>query len=113
MLIRHRPLALLSLLSSLLTLGASGDDFCLARLALPALFAAADVLPLDDPNTDGLLPTASPAPRHPEGWGDPCRAGSCPPLACLSPAPPGPLPGVAPTPTSPFLSHAPPPPLRC
>jgi hypothetical protein len=31
---------------------ASGDDFCLPRLLLPFTPPAAEVLPLDDPNTD-------------------------------------------------------------
>jgi hypothetical protein len=49
----------LSLLSCLLTLAASGDDFCLLRLIFPATLAQAEPLPLDDPNADFLASTDS------------------------------------------------------
>jgi hypothetical protein len=45
------PLAL-SFFSCLLTLVASGDDFCLPRLLFPVTLAPAEPLPLDDANTD-------------------------------------------------------------
>jgi hypothetical protein len=43
---------LVRLIACLLTAIASGDDFCLARLALPLTSPGEHVLPLDDPNTD-------------------------------------------------------------
>jgi hypothetical protein len=42
----------LALLSCLLTVGASGDDFCLGRLVFTPALPAQGSLPLDDPNTD-------------------------------------------------------------
>ena len=53
MLSHSRRLCLLSLLSTLLTLSASGDDFYVVRIALP-LQVPSETLPLDDPNTDFL-----------------------------------------------------------
>jgi len=50
----RKLLCALSLLSCLLTLGASGDDFCLLRLAASLPVATSEPLPLDDPNTDFL-----------------------------------------------------------
>jgi hypothetical protein len=47
------------LLSCLLTLAASGDDFCFARVVLSAPRAASSTLPLDDPNTDFVKQTDS------------------------------------------------------
>jgi hypothetical protein len=55
---RQRPPStlVLKVFACLLAVFAGGDDFNLARAALPALFppAPSDVLPLDDPNTDGV-----------------------------------------------------------
>jgi hypothetical protein len=48
-----RHVCFLSLVATLLTLSASGDDFCLARFAFP-LEVPWEVLPLDDPNSDFL-----------------------------------------------------------
>jgi hypothetical protein len=80
----RRTFTLLPLLACLLTVAASGDDFCLARLALPTLFAGADVLPLDDPNTDALVPDG---PAAPLPWGADL-AGPCPGALGLVPAGP-------------------------
>jgi hypothetical protein len=54
----------------LLAVFAGGDDFNLARAALPALFppAPSDALPLDDPNTDGVEAAASEV--HPDAGQD-------------------------------------------
>jgi hypothetical protein len=46
------PWSVLPLLSCLLTVAASGDDFCFARLVLLPSSLTAGLLPLDDPNTD-------------------------------------------------------------
>ena len=43
---------LTALLGCLLVAAASGDDFCLPRLLFPFTPTGAEVLPLDDPNTD-------------------------------------------------------------
>jgi hypothetical protein len=87
----------LVLLSCLLTVAASGDDFCLVRLAFPAPLAGTPALPLDDPNTDFVAATDSSAgdlaakgarggpgasPRVPPGTG----AGPFAPPPLLSPA---------------------------
>src|SRR5262245_9435974 len=72
----QRPLSSLVLkaLVCLLALLAGGDDFNLARAALPALFppAPSEALPLDDPNTDGVeaAQSAVPAPAGQDGF---CR----------------------------------------
>src|SRR5207248_1258122 len=47
-----RPLSALCLASCLLTLAASGDDFCLPTLAFASPSSVTGLLPLDDPNTD-------------------------------------------------------------
>ena len=59
----------------LLALLASGDDFNLARAALPALFppAPSDALPLDDPNTDGVEAAVSEVPPDAGQDGSGCR----------------------------------------
>ncbi len=57
----------LCLLACLLTAAASGDDFCLLRLLCPATAAAADPLPLDDPNTDFLSAAKSGAGHRSDG----------------------------------------------
>jgi hypothetical protein len=49
----------LVLLCCLLTGAASGDDFCLPRLAFPSLSLGGERLPLDDPNEDFLEATDS------------------------------------------------------
>jgi hypothetical protein len=49
----------LVLLTFLLTAAASGDDFCLPRLAFPSLSLGGEGLPLDDPNSDFLEATDS------------------------------------------------------
>jgi hypothetical protein len=49
-----------ALLGCLLTVVASGDDFCLVRVVFPAACAGSLILPLDDPNTDFLEPADSP-----------------------------------------------------
>ena len=73
---QHRPLASLVLKAfvCLPAFFAGGDDFNFARVALPALFpsAANDVLPLDDPNTDGVESAQSAVP-NPAGQDDYCR----------------------------------------
>jgi hypothetical protein len=48
----RRHLCALSILSCLLTLAASGDDFCVIRLVFLGPPAAEELLPNDDPNTD-------------------------------------------------------------
>jgi hypothetical protein len=53
MLLHLRRLYFLTLLATLLTVSASGDDFYIVRIAFP-LEAPAQTLPLDDPNTDFL-----------------------------------------------------------
>jgi hypothetical protein len=63
----YRLFPVLSLLSSLLTFAASGDDFCLPRLILPLTSAAPGALPLDDPNTDFITPTDPAAARQAPG----------------------------------------------
>jgi hypothetical protein len=60
----RKALCLLSLLSCALTLGASGDDFSFARLALAPAADVSDPLPEDDPNTDFLASGASGAARR-------------------------------------------------
>jgi hypothetical protein len=59
----------------LLALLAGGDDFNLARAALPALFppAPSDALPLDDPNTDAVKSAASEVPPDAGQDGSGCR----------------------------------------
>jgi hypothetical protein len=51
----------LPLLCCLLTASASGDDFCLPRLIFGAAQPGSARLPLDDPNSDFLEPSAGPA----------------------------------------------------
>lgn len=75
----------LCLLACLLTAAASGDDFCLLRLLCPATAAAADPLPLDDPNTDFLSAAKSGAGHRSDGGaggdGSPADSGPAfPPL---------------------------------
>jgi hypothetical protein len=53
MLLHFRRLYFLTLLATLLTVSASGDDFYIVRIAFP-LESPAQTLPLDDPNTDFL-----------------------------------------------------------
>ncbi|HEX5270135.1 MAG TPA: hypothetical protein VFW33_06610 [Gemmataceae bacterium] len=53
----------LCLLSCLLTLAASGDDFCLPRVVFDVPAGADTRLPLDDPNTDFVVP-ATPITAH-------------------------------------------------
>jgi hypothetical protein len=55
----RKALCLLSVLACALTLGASGDDFSLLRLALVPAAEITDPLPGDDPNTDFLASAAS------------------------------------------------------
>src|SRR5262245_46750925 len=59
----------------LLALLAGGDDFNLARAALPALFppAPSDALPLDDPNTDGVQSARAAVPPDAGQHGSGCR----------------------------------------
>jgi hypothetical protein len=57
---RRRSLRATTLLCCLLTLGASGDDFCLVRLIVCFTPATSAPLPLDDPNTDFVEATDSP-----------------------------------------------------
>src|SRR5262245_19969443 len=72
----QRPPSILVLkaFACLLAFFAGGDDFSLARAALPALFptASSEALPLDDPNTDGVesARSAVPAPGGQDGF---CR----------------------------------------
>jgi hypothetical protein len=54
MLFSTRQIPVLSTCCCLLIMLASGDDFNLARVALPDTFASAEPSPLDDPNTDFL-----------------------------------------------------------
>jgi hypothetical protein len=49
---RLGPLRTSAVLVCLLTLAASGDDFCLVRAVFPAAPTRSSILPLDDPNTD-------------------------------------------------------------
>jgi len=59
---------MLSLLTCMLTLGASGDDFDVWRVALPSAFAASEaLLPLDDQNTD-LIESTDPTQSYPSRW---------------------------------------------
>src|SRR5262245_32833784 len=71
---RPRSTLVLKAFACLLAVFAGGDDFNLARAALPALFppAPSDALPLDDPNTDGVesAQAAVPAPAGQDGF---CR----------------------------------------
>jgi hypothetical protein len=98
------------LLCSLLTVGASGDDFCFLRLVFGPAAMRSHTLPLDDPNTD-FLEVADGAPA-----GVSCRHA---PIPCPLPSAVGPLTGAPPAPapypeqprTTPALR--PPAPLRC
>jgi hypothetical protein len=49
---RLRSAFWLAMVGCLLTVAASGDDFCLVRVALPTFASASIPLPLDDPNSD-------------------------------------------------------------
>jgi hypothetical protein len=71
---RPSPLVLKAF-AGLLAFVAGGDDFNLARAALPALFppAPSDALPLDDPNTDGVEAAASEVPPDAGQDGSRCR----------------------------------------
>jgi hypothetical protein len=82
-----RPLALVS---CLLTVAASGDDFCLVRVVFPATTAGTPALPLDDPNTDFVAATDSPA------AGLAARIRPCGPAAD-----PGVAPALEPSPSAP------------
>jgi hypothetical protein len=68
------------LLSCLLTLAASGDDFCFARAVFSCARTAASMLPLDDPNTDFVEQTDSWSDRaaHDEGGADRVAPGAAP-----------------------------------
>jgi hypothetical protein len=68
----------LTLLACLLTVAASGDDFCLPRVIFPTATTAQ--LPLDDPNTDFLTATDSCAAFRSalDGGGDTVLAGPGP-----------------------------------
>ena len=50
--LRHLQSPVVSLLSCLLVLAASGDDICMVRVVFPSALAGSGPLPLDDPNTD-------------------------------------------------------------
>jgi hypothetical protein len=89
----------------LLAFFAGGDDFNLARAALPALFppAPSEALPLDDPNTDAVEAAKSEVPPD-AGQDGSCRR--------------EPSPQAAPSPLASPLDGPPPrtpltPPLRC
>ena len=64
---------ILKAFACLLAFFAGGDDFNLARAALPALFppASSEGLPLDDPNTDEAESAQSEMPAH-VGQDSPC-----------------------------------------
>jgi len=93
---QKRPTSTLVLkaFACLLALLAGGDDFNLARAALPTLFppAASDALPLDDPNTDGVESIPSEVPSHAGQDASCCRRPSVQaasaPLACTLDGPP-------------------------
>jgi hypothetical protein len=81
----------LALLGCLLVAAASGDDFCLPRLLFPSTLPAAEVLPLDDPNTDFVEardPAASQRVKEPRPGGPedfcPATSSSVPAAGCLS-----------------------------
>ena len=82
----------------LLALLAGGDDFNLARAALPALFppAPSEALPLDDPNTDEVESAQSElAPlAGQDGYcrGRPSRQAASAPMASTRDGPPPRLP---------------------
>jgi hypothetical protein len=73
----------LVLLACLLTLAASGDDFCFPRLVCPATTAPSGVLPLDDPSTDFVAPAARQARGRARGL-SPLRVAIVPLLALLA-----------------------------
>jgi hypothetical protein len=113
--LRQSRMAVLPLLSCLLTLLASGDDFCVPRLLLLPTSPDPAVLPPDHPNTDFVEvgdPWAAQRSNH-----DTCdrTAGmaSCPQASCLAPA------GCSPTPRRRYVGHRASPsdllntPLRC
>ena len=96
---KRPPSALvLKAFAGLLALLAGGDDFNLARAALPALFppVPSDALPLDDPNTDGVEAAAAEVPPHAGQDGycrrRPSRQATSSPLACTRDGPPPRLP---------------------
>jgi hypothetical protein len=83
---RARTGSVLALLSCLLVVAASGDDFCLPRLLFPAALPSATGLPLDDPNTDFVEargPAASPRVDGPRLGGP---EGFCPAASSATPA---------------------------
>src|SRR5262249_18223297 len=71
---RPSPLVLKAF-AGLLAFFAGGDDFNLARAALPALFppAPSDALPLDDPNTAGVEAARAEVPPAAGQAGSGCR----------------------------------------
>jgi hypothetical protein len=73
-------------MSCLLVVAASGDDFCLPRLLFPFTLPAAEVLPLDDPNTDFVEAPGPPGSQRVEGprLGGP--EGFCPAVPSSTPA---------------------------
>ncbi len=62
--LRHSRIPVLPLVACVLICVASGDDFCLPRLLLPATPAAESELPLDDPNTDFVEANDLSSARH-------------------------------------------------
>jgi hypothetical protein len=112
---RANRMARVCLLSCLLTLLASGDDFCVPRLLLWPTPTAPAELPLDDPNTD-FVEVGDPWAAQ-RSSPDTCdRMGGvavCPPAGRPAPA------GRSPTPCRPFADHLDTPsdllntPLRC
>src|SRR5262249_48397822 len=80
----QRPPSTLALkaFACLLALLAGGDDFNLARAALPALFppATSDALPLDDPNTAAVESAQSELAPH-AGQDGSCRGRPSPQAA--------------------------------
>ena len=92
--LRLRRMSVLPLLSCLLVLMASGDDFCAPRLLLLPQSAATAELPLDDPNTD-FVEVGDPwaVERSPDDTRDRTGGGtSCPDAGRSAPA------GWSPTP---------------
>jgi len=77
----------LSAFAAWLVILASGDDFNLAHVILPSsTSAAADLLPLDDPNTDFTESSPSAGPTTPcrTGWGCTASVGRCVAEAALT-----------------------------
>lgn len=112
---RPRLAHLLAVLSCLLTLAASGDDFCLPRLVITFVPGPSGPLPLDDPNSDFVETTDSSLAAELSREGGripgPTAAGAGGALAALAAASPPARPGRAgeppPPPTPPTF------PLRC